>query len=97
MKLKLQNKLLLPIVTTLLFFIGASAFIFAHILVRQLEEHSIDLLRAGNTAIVKHISSSMANYKANLRSVAAMPPLRQAADICAAGGELNASAMTSTL
>ena len=80
MKLNIQNKLLLPILTILLLFMGSSAFLLAHIIVKQIETHTIDMLRAGNEILVKNIHSAMVSYKSSVHAMATMPQLRLAAE-----------------
>ncbi len=75
MKLNLQNKLLLPILTALLFFMGSSAFILSHFIVGRLEENIISMLHAGNSILAKSISNTTSNYKNTVRAMASTPIL----------------------
>ncbi len=85
MRLNLQNKFMLPILATLLAFMGGNAFFLSHILVQRLEDHSCEVLQASNLALVKNIKTLVANYKINVRSVATMPPLRRIAEYYSKG------------
>ncbi|MBE6442341.1 MAG: HAMP domain-containing protein [Desulfovibrio desulfuricans] len=80
MKLNLQNKLLLPSLTTLLVLMVASAFMLSHMVVKQLEEDTLSMLNAGNTILAKSIASSASNYKDNVNAMAAMARLKPLAD-----------------
>ncbi|MBO4301488.1 MAG: HD domain-containing protein [Desulfovibrio sp.] len=75
MKLSLQNKLMLPILATLLIFMGVSAFLLWHLITKQIEDHTADMMHAGNSILVKNIKNATSTYKVILSALTRMPPV----------------------
>ncbi len=76
MKVTLQNKILIPIVLTIVLLIGGSAFLLSHFITERFENNTISMLAAGNDILSKNIHSSVKAYRNILRSISAMPTLR---------------------
>ena len=80
MKLNLQNKLLLPSLTTLIVLMLACALLLSRMVIHQLEEDTLSMLNAGNIILAKSISSASQSYKDNVLSMTGIARLKPLAD-----------------
>ena len=80
MKLNLQNKLLFPVIISILLFMSICAFVLSDILIEKNQTQTVELLREGNNILVKNIRNLMNNYKFAIRSLSNAPIFHAFAD-----------------
>ncbi len=80
MKLNLQNKLLFPVIISILLFMSICAFVLSDILIEKNQTQTVELLREGNNILVKNIRNLMNNYRFAIRSLSNAPIFHAFAD-----------------
>ncbi|MBQ7456428.1 MAG: hypothetical protein IJS54_02280 [Desulfovibrio sp.] len=68
--LKLQSKLLLPTMATLLILIMGASFVVSYIIFNEFRENSKSILAVANKVISKNIKNSVSSYKQTMLSIA---------------------------
>ncbi|MBO4369294.1 MAG: HAMP domain-containing protein [Desulfovibrio sp.] len=91
MKLSLQNKLLLPSLSTLLILMIAASLLLSRMVVKQLEEDTLSMLNAANTILAKSIHSAATNYKDAVNAMASLTRLKPLIDHISLGSSKDGS------
>ena len=72
----LQQRLLVPVILTIILLNTGSAFFLSHFIIERYEKNTIAMLAAGNDILSKNIHSTVKAYRNIVRSISAMPTLR---------------------
>ncbi len=91
MKLNLQNKLLLPSLSTLIVLMLGASFLLGKQIENQLEEDTIELLRAGNNILIKNVTNIADAYSDQIRAISALTRLTPLAEYLSGGSILEES------
>ena len=80
MKLNLQGKLIIPSLGTLLVLMTISSFFLSHLVIKQLQEDTEDMLYTGNGIMAENVSNTVSGYKQTISSIAENDIFRDYAD-----------------
>ena len=93
LQLRLQGKLVLPSLLTLLILMTLSAFVLSHLVINQMEENTRNMLGAGNMMMARNIANAAESYKQTILSLTTAQELRNLADAFSPDGNKDADTL----